>query len=160
MRTAIAYVTDTLICPSKGASPAAEQEACIRAYAAANGIEIVKVVRDELCTPHPLGRPGMMDVMLAGPEVATVLVDTVQAVAPRWSDIQTVIRELKRRGLRLECATMRFDLASQMARRAFDPERFVPDVVRRLREVKHARPKVRVVKPNGYPTLSPRPHAV
>lgn len=140
MKTAIAYVTDTLLCPASGVSRREEQRERIRRHAAEHDIEIVAWYEDEMCNVEAMARSGLSALLAHRGSVDIVLLDHVWSVSREWAKVKRFAEAVALRGWTLETVQTGWDAVSQMARRYFHPERFVPAVLRRVRPTRGARP--------------------
>ncbi len=149
MRTAIAYVTDTLLCPAKGVSRREEQKERLRAYAAEHGIIIAAWFEDEMCVPDPLERSGVRELLNYREACDVVLIDHPWCLSREWAKTKRVAEALVCKGRVLEAAQTGWDGCSQMLRHFFDPDRWRPAAPKR--------PKIE--KDRNVPVAAYQPHA-
>ncbi len=133
MKTAIAYVADNLICPVKGVIAKELQKERIERFARENGIEIIQWIEDKMCSEAPLGRSGVYEILSYIGDCDFVLVERVACFSMRWSELKRLYWELDRMGLKLQAASIRWDLISQMTRSHFNPELRLSPLTKRLR---------------------------
>lgn len=150
MKTAVAYITDNLICPVQGVEGKEAQKESISRFANENGYEIVAWFEDELCTENVLERPGVLEMLDRKNDASTVLVDKVWSLSRDWSKLSRLYAEMDRRGLKLEAATTQWDGVSQMTRRHFDKELSVPPVMKRIHAAKKAGETAAARKPEDF----------
>jgi len=156
MKTAVAYITDDILCPEEGKISKDLQKERILKYAEENGIRIERWVEDEQCTADPLDRPGVLDILYGRGDFDfdLVLVERVGTLSRRGGALGRLFREMDLVGMKLEAATMLFDLPSQIMRRHFNPEMATPPVQKRLHG-KRQKEIVSVRKPERFPASAP-----
>jgi DNA invertase Pin-like site-specific DNA recombinase len=121
-RTAVAYVSDVILGRTGEVIGRDVQRAAIRRYAEENGIEIIAWFEDEAYNADVLSRGGIRELLVCAKAGDRVLVERVWALSRSWSVLERLLEELRRRGLRLESATLLWDCTSQRARH-FEAER-------------------------------------
>lgn len=142
MKTAIAYITKSLKCPSRGEIGQEIQEERIRRYAEVNGIRIIRWVSDEECVSAPFARPGVAEMMAAG-GCDLVLIESVRAFSPYLGVLKRLYSELVRRGMRVVAVETLWDVPSQMTRHIFEPELNRSRAIRSEMRAPIAKPEMR-----------------
>ena len=120
-RKAIAYVSDIVLGQSGEVISRQAQRESLRRHAAENGIEIVAYYEDEVYSEDVLSRPGIQKLLACEECYDDVLVDRVWSLSRQWSTLVVFLKEIQRRGKRVESAACLWDCVSQQARHYFRP---------------------------------------
>jgi hypothetical protein len=155
MKTAVAYITDTLLSPDKGAIGKDSQKEAIRKFAATNGIEIVAWHEDDMTTDEVLDRPGVLEMLSKKHGADLVIVERVWSLSRNWSVLSRLYAEMDKRGMKLAAATTLWDGVSQMTRHHFEPELSTPVAMQRRKAARGTEETVVVRKPEKFPATSP-----
>jgi len=115
-RRAFAYTSDVILGRTGEVIGRTAQREAIRRHAAEHGIEIVGWFEDEAYNADVLAREGMRGLLECLGPGDTLLVERVWSLSRRWAVLEPFLRELQRRGARLEAATLLWDCTSQRAR--------------------------------------------
>ncbi len=119
MKRAIAYVSDIILGRTGEVITRSSQVELIAQYAADNDIEIVGWFEDEMYNEVVLDRPGIKTLLSCGSPFEVVLCERVWALSRSMGALEPFFRELDKRGVKLEAATLMWDCVSQQCRRRF-----------------------------------------
>ncbi len=121
MKKASAYVSDVILGRTGEVIKRSYQAELIRKFAAENDLEIVAWFEDEMYNEDVLMRPGIQNLLAFEGPCELLLCERVWALSRSMPLLEAFFKELDRRHLRLECATMMWDCVSQKCRRRFHP---------------------------------------
>ncbi len=114
-RRALAYVSDVILGTTGDVIGRDAQRQAICRHARENGIAIAAWFEDEAYNLDVMSRAGIRKLLESGP-CDCVLVERVWALSRNWGVLEGFMKELGRRGMRLESATLLWDCTSQRAR--------------------------------------------
>ncbi len=119
MKKAIAYVSDIILGRTGEVIKRSCQVELIAQFAADNEIEIIGWFEDEMYNESVLERPGIQALLGCRNPYDLVLCERVWALSRSMGALEPFFKELDKRGVRLETATMMWDCVSQQCRRRF-----------------------------------------
>jgi DNA invertase Pin-like site-specific DNA recombinase len=91
----------------------------IAQYATDNGVEIIGWFEDEMYNEDVLSRTGIAALLSYDKAYDLVLCERVWALSRSMAVLEPFFKELDRRGVKLESATVMWDCVSQQCRRRF-----------------------------------------
>ncbi|MBI4917522.1 MAG: recombinase family protein [Acidobacteria bacterium] len=118
---AIGYVSDIVLGQSGEVISRQAQKDRLRRHAAENGIELLEIFEDEIYDEDVVTRPGIQRLLAYESEYDFVLVERVWSLSRNWQSLVVFLKELKRRGRKVESAACLWDCVSQQARHYFRP---------------------------------------
>ncbi len=94
------------------------QEAKIRAYADLNGLELVRIVRDEGISGKTMNRPGMNRIqeMIEAGEIEAVITYKLDRLSRRTIDILNALEAWEKKGIAFHCVLDRIDTSSAVGK--------------------------------------------
>jgi DNA invertase Pin-like site-specific DNA recombinase len=119
MKRAIAYVSDIILGRTGEVIKRSCQVELIAQYAADNDTEIIGWFEDEMYNEDVLMRPGIRALLSCDKPYDLVICERVWALSRSMAALEPFFKELDRRGVKLESATMMWDCVSQQCRRRF-----------------------------------------
>ena len=121
MKKAIVYASDIVLGRTGEVIKRSYQKELVTRYAAEKNIEIVAWFEDDMYNENIMERPGVKAMMDYKGEYDFVLVERVWAFSRSMTTLETFFKELDRRGVNFDCATVMWDCVSQKCRRRFNP---------------------------------------
>lgn len=121
-RRALAYVSDVILGTTGDVISRDVQRQAIRRHAAENGIEIAAWFEDEAWSADVMSRAGIRKLLDAD-ACDCVLVERVWSLSRNWGVLESFMKQLVRRGMRLESATQLWDCTSQRARHFYSAKK-------------------------------------
>jgi len=118
---AIGYVSDIVLGQSGDVIGREEQRERLRRHARENGIELLEIFEDEFFVEEILTRPGVQRLLAYEGDYDVVLVERVWSLSRSWQDLVVFLKEIQRRGRKVESAACLWDCVSQQARHYFRP---------------------------------------
>jgi DNA invertase Pin-like site-specific DNA recombinase len=119
MKKAIAYVSDIILGRTGEVIKRSCQVELIAQYAADNDTEIIGWFEDEMYNEDVLMRPGIRALLTCDKPYDLVICERVWALSRSMAALEPFFKQLDRRGVKLESATMMWDCVSQECRRRF-----------------------------------------
>jgi DNA invertase Pin-like site-specific DNA recombinase len=119
MKKAIAYVSDIILGRTGEVIKRSCQVELIAQYAADNDTEIIGWFEDEMYNEDVLMRPGIRALLSYDKPYDLVICERVWALSRSMATLEPFFKELDRRAVKLESATMMWDCVSQQCRRRF-----------------------------------------
>jgi hypothetical protein len=120
-KRAVAYVSDIVLGQTGEVISREAQKEAIRKHAADGGIEIVEFYEDEVYDEDIMARPGIQRLLGNESAYDCVLVERVWTLSRQWDMLVVFLKEIQRRGRKLESAACLWDCVSQQARHYFRP---------------------------------------
>jgi hypothetical protein len=120
-KKAIAYVSDIVLGQTGEVIGREAQKQAIRRYAQENGIEVVAFFEDEVYNEDIISRTGIQQLLACEECWDCVLVERVWSLSRQWPTLAVFLKELQRRGRKLEATACLWDCVSQQARHYFRP---------------------------------------
>lgn len=116
MKKAIAYVSDIILGRSGEVISRERQREAIRAYAAANDIQLLECYEDEAYNEEVLARPGIERMMECEHHCDLVLLERVWALSRSWPVLKPILWQVREHGKIVVCTSHLWDYASQRSR--------------------------------------------
>jgi DNA invertase Pin-like site-specific DNA recombinase len=119
MKKAIAYVSDIILGRTGEVIKRSCQVELIAQYASDKDTEIIGWFEDEMYHEDILKRPGIQALLSYDKPYDMLICERVWALSRSMAALEPFFKELDRRGVKLECATLMWDCVSQQCRRRF-----------------------------------------
>ena len=116
-KRAIGYVCDVPVTGTDMIISKEDQRARLLKYAKNEGIELVHIFEDDVCTRDYMNRPGLRKVLAVLQEYDTVLVERVWVLTRKKKELGPFFKKIENRGGRLVATTYLWDYLHQMLRR-------------------------------------------
>ena len=114
--TAVGYVAGMYVDHKGEIVDHEEQKERIKKYASENGITLQAIYEDIEQSDSVMERPGLNNLIQECVDTDIVLVDRVWSIGRTRTALKPLMKALDSKGMRLETATICFDITSQYAR--------------------------------------------
>lgn len=118
---AIGYVSDIVLGQSGEVIGREEQKERLRRHARENDVELLEIFEDDIYDEDVMTRPGVQRLLAFEGAYDLVLVERIWSLSRSWQDLVGFLKEIQRRGRKVEAAACLWDCVSQQARHYFRP---------------------------------------
>ncbi len=129
MTNALAYIREFRFGISDEISACDQQKESIRRFAEENGMEIAAWFGDKADVQDVLSRPGIRAMLACDGAFESVICERIWAISHSREFLTPFLRELDRRGARLETVAPLWDCVSQQCRRRAKSLSILPQII-------------------------------